>query len=199
MDILKLIKNRKSIRKYKNKKIPNRVLKRIIEAIIWSPSVHGIQPWKLFIVRSRDKIIKIVKILRFKAEKFGGTLGTSLYSSADIIDNSQIVIIVYNLKKLTELVSNTRFFRKIDRYYVKIAHITEIESVAAAIQNMILTAEELKIGSCWLTTPLFCEHEINKILNAGDSELIAIITLGYADEEGHRSRRRIISHMIKYI
>ncbi len=57
MDILRLIKERYTVRKYLNKKIPKRKIDKIIEAGIWASSVHGFQPWR-FIVITNDLFIK---------------------------------------------------------------------------------------------------------------------------------------------
>ena len=50
MEILEIIKKRKTIRKYTDKPIPKEVLDKILEAGIWGPSVHGLQPWKFVVV-----------------------------------------------------------------------------------------------------------------------------------------------------
>ncbi len=64
---------------------------------------------------------------------------------------------------------------------------------------MILVAESLGVGSCWLDTPLFCEKEINKLLGIKDEKLIAILTLGYPAEKGRRSKRKSLSETVRFI
>jgi len=64
---------------------------------------------------------------------------------------------------------------------------------------MILVAESLGIGSCWLTISLLCEKEINKLLGVKNEKLVAVLTLGYPQERGKRSKRKPISETVKYL
>ena len=52
--LLELIKNRKSIRDYQNKKIPNSDLKKILEAGYYAPSWMNSQPWKFILVENQE-------------------------------------------------------------------------------------------------------------------------------------------------
>jgi len=69
MDILELIKRRRSIRKYRKRNISNKKLRKIIEAGRWAPSIHGFQPWKFLVIRESSLIEKISKILINKSKK----------------------------------------------------------------------------------------------------------------------------------
>ena len=52
--LLELIKNRKSIRDYQDKKIPNSDLKKILEAGYYAPSWMNSQPWKFILVENQE-------------------------------------------------------------------------------------------------------------------------------------------------
>lgn len=59
-------------------------------------------------------------------------------------------------------------------------HIKDVQSCGAAIQNMLLTAHEMGIGSCWVGSLLEKADDINKILNIDNSlELMSVVSLGY--------------------
>lgn len=194
MNILKLIKNRKAIRKYQNKKISNKVIVKIIQAGTWGPALlaPGFQPWKFFVVQNRNIINLIGNELIKKAEKIGAGGNIVLRSTANTIYNAQIIIIIYNTGSLV------KFACGISKFYKKFAATAEISAISAAIQNMILAAETLHIGSCWLDTPVFCMKEINDLLKV-DGQLVAILTLGYPSEKGRRSKRKDFSEVVKYI
>jgi hypothetical protein len=58
-----------------------------------------------------------------------------------------------------------------------------IQSAAAAIENILLTATELKIGACWICN-LQRPRKIKKQLNIPQNfDIIAYITLGYVEED----------------
>lgn len=190
--ILEIIKERKTIRRYKDKPIPEKIIRKIIEAGRWGPSIHGIQPWKFVVIENKKLIKKITDRLIKKSKKIGAGANILLHFSADIIRNSPILIAIYNTKAFMQLAKRYR------ESYIKLAKVAEISAISAAIQNMVLVAESLGLGSCWLNTPLFCRKEINKLLNESN-ELAAILTLGYPQEKGKRSKRKPLSETVKYI
>jgi len=192
MDLLKLIKERKTIRKYKNKLIPKQAIDKIIEAGIWGPSVHGFQPWKFIIVRNELRIKEIAHLLIKKSQKIDIAARILLRSSADVISNSKILIVVCNQQSFSKWAS--RFKKE----YGKYAKLAELSAISAAIQNMTLVAHRLRIGHCWLDAPLFCEKQISKLLNTRN-KLAAILSLGYSDEKSKRSKRKQISQSVSYI
>lgn len=192
MNILELIKKRTTIRKYKKKRIPITIINSIIEAGIWSSSLHGFQPWK-FVVISNKKLIKSLSlILLNKSRRIGTGANIILHSSANTIANAKVLIIIYNSGEFVKLVN------KFNGLYAQVAKIAELSAISAAIQNMILMADNLGISSCWLSAPLFCKKEVNKLFNTSD-ELVAVLTLGYSAEKSKRSRRKPLFQTVKYL
>ena len=202
MDILKLIKNRKSIRRYKTKPLSKQIIKKIIEAGIWGPSVPSFlmqsQPWKFIVVKNKEIKDEIVRILDNKAKKSKAGVNIMLSSAKNIINNASIIIAIYNTKKLEKLMKEK--FKAIYSRFSFLIKKAELSAISAAIQNMILVAESLGVGSCWLDTPLFCKREINKLLKVKDGEeLVAILTLGYPAEKGKRSKRKPLFETVRFI
>ncbi|MCL7385880.1 MAG: nitroreductase family protein [Thaumarchaeota archaeon] len=58
-ELLNIIKGRRSVRSFLEKKIPDEHLKLIMEAGIWAPSGSNIQPWQFVLVREPELIRKI--------------------------------------------------------------------------------------------------------------------------------------------
>lgn len=54
--VLNLMKNRRSIRAYQKKEVPEDALMRILEGARWCQSASNRQPWRFIIVRNREKI-----------------------------------------------------------------------------------------------------------------------------------------------
>jgi nitroreductase len=197
-DILTIIKERRTIRKYQDKPIPKEIIDKIIEAGIWGPSVPSflqIQPWKFIVVTRKDKIEKIGKIVLQKAQKSEISVRIMLNTAANIIKGARALIIIYNSKDLDKLKDK---FKTIYSKFDKIIKTAQLSAISAAIQNMILTAEAQGLGSCWLDTPLFCRKELQKFLNSKE-DLAAVLTLGYPAEEGRRSLRKPFSETVEYI
>jgi nitroreductase len=55
MDVLEVVKNRRSIRVYKKQNLPQETIEKLVEAARWAPSAGNVQPWE-FVVASQPKI-----------------------------------------------------------------------------------------------------------------------------------------------
>ena len=57
-----------------------------------------------------------------------------------------------------------------------------LASACAAMQNLILAAANLGLGTCWMTSPLEDENNLHCILDIPDDrEMVAVIPLGYPE------------------
>jgi F420 biosynthesis protein FbiB-like protein len=66
----------------------------------------------------------------------------------------------------------------------KIEQVMAIQSVAAAIENMLLAAHIEGLGSCWFCAPLFCQGAVRKVLGIPRNVWPqALITMGYPVDE----------------
>ena len=71
MDILELIKTRRSIRKYKPGPVSEEEINKILEAGRWAPSADNSQPWRFIVLRSQEVRKKLADTLtwgRFLSE-----------------------------------------------------------------------------------------------------------------------------------
>jgi nitroreductase len=78
----------------------------------------------------------------------------------------------------------------------RVAEICNVQSIAAAVENMLLAAQELGIGSLWICDVFFAYPEISEWLekkNPGHGMLVAALAFGYG-EEAPRARARKTLH-----
>lgn len=65
MELLEIIKSRRSIRNYKNKPVEEENITKILEAARWAPSGLNNQPWKFIIVQNSNIIKQISKFTKY--------------------------------------------------------------------------------------------------------------------------------------
>ncbi len=73
MDIIEVIKTRRSIRKYLKKEIPNEVMMDILDCARLAPSAHNNQPWRFVVVTDqliKERLTKITKYGKFIKEAY---------------------------------------------------------------------------------------------------------------------------------
>jgi nitroreductase len=67
MDAIKTIKTRRSIRKYKDKPVPQKIVDDIIDCGMRAPSSCNTQPWAFVVVKDKEKIEKLSKISKYSS------------------------------------------------------------------------------------------------------------------------------------
>jgi len=73
----------------------------------------------------------------------------------------------------------------------------DIMAIGACIQNMLLRAYELGLGSCWLGEILNRRKDVEEYLKVGsDYELMAVVTVGYSDEEITKGCRKKLENFL---
>jgi F420 biosynthesis protein FbiB-like protein len=78
-------------------------------------------------------------------------------------------------------------------------YVMGVQSVAAAIQNILLAAYAEGLGSCWHCAPLFCAAEVRRVLKLPDDfQPQALITLGVAAESPNPPPRRSLREVILF-
>jgi len=81
MDILELIKTRRSIRKYKLDPVSEEEINKILEAGRWAPSASNRQPWRFIVLRSEETKRKLAETLTW-----GGFLSQAPLGIAVVIN-----------------------------------------------------------------------------------------------------------------
>ena len=59
INLLSLLIKRRSIRKYKNKKVEQEKIEKIIQAALWSPSGHAKYPWQFIVVNDKNLLSQL--------------------------------------------------------------------------------------------------------------------------------------------
>jgi len=154
MEFLKIIKERRSIRKFQKKEIPEEIIEKLIEALIWAPSAENLQSRKFYFVFNQEIKEKLAEAA------FG----------QDSISKAPLVVVAC----LDE---------DIFHYYGERGKsLYGICDVAVAVQNLMLLAHEQGLGTVWIGS--FYEKEISKILNLPENlRPIAIVPIGYPAEK----------------
>ena len=65
MDILNLLRSRRSVRVYQDKTIPQDLLLQILEAGRWAPTGANLQPWHFIVVTDQETRRKVGEVARF--------------------------------------------------------------------------------------------------------------------------------------
>jgi coenzyme F420-0:L-glutamate ligase/coenzyme F420-1:gamma-L-glutamate ligase len=190
LNFLDIIKDRRSVKKYLSTEVSKEVLFRILEAGRWAPSAHNAQPWRFIVIQDSATKQKLAKAMATrwnedmsKNEVPKEQRESLIKASAERFEKAPIIIITcLTMENMDEYLDDQR---------KKIEYFIAVQSVAAAIENMLLVAYGEGLGSCWFCAPLFCQDVVRKILKIPQHvDPQALITLGYpANEPTLRPRK----------
>ena len=76
--------------------------------------------------------------------------------------------------------------------------IVDIQSVGAAIQNILLAAQSSGLEPLWICDVFFAYDTLTKWLGA-EGEMIAAVSLGYPDQSPEPRPRKSVAEVTKYV
>lgn len=194
-DFFELVGSRASVRRFRPDPVPDEAVRKILWAATRAPTAGGRENWFFVVVKSDEARREVHRLLveahlryaaqvarmpperieRWRKAMEGGMYAAPLY-----------IAFYMDLGRLTSGgsrdVNDPEF-------------LMEVQSVAAAMENAVLAAWSLGIGSVWLGVPLLMEEEFNKVLKPPPGyKLMGMLALGYpAEEVKPRSRKPVES------
>lgn len=129
-ETLQVIRNRRSTRAFKPEQIKDEELKEILEAGIYAPSATNRQPWHFTVVQNKDLLER---------------LNASFKELAKISGNDYIRRVGENNNFHVFYSSPTVIFVSGD-----VNNGSAAVDCGAAVENMLIAAEAMDIGSCWI-------------------------------------------------
>ncbi|MGD9397731.1 MAG: nitroreductase family protein [Candidatus Thorarchaeota archaeon] len=165
MDILDIVKRRRHIHFFEPEPISDVTIRTLLEAARWAPSAGNLQPWEIIVINSEEDKERLVGVLRKKEYM-----------------RSAPVIFVFCADQ-----SRTR-----ERYGERGTSLYVIQDITAAIQNVLLTATALGLGSGWVGD--FDEDALKGFFKLPPNvRPMALIMIGKSNEYPTPPSRREIS------
>jgi nitroreductase len=209
MDIFETIEGRKSIRRFKQVPVSDEKLNKILDAGRWAPSANNTQPWSFIVIKDRAMLKAMAIAVRemidrmipfAESEKQAQRLAAYKGNYYTFFENAPVVIAV----------CMEAYDTGTDRLLAKMGYSAEeikrlrplpgLQSVAAAVQNMLLATHALGYGSCWMTGPLVAQEAFEKILGFGKEKLIAaLLPVGMPDENPPVRNRKALEVIVKSV
>ncbi len=209
MDLLDAIKGRKSIRRFKQMPVSDQDIQKILDAGRLAPSANNTQPWSFLVIRDRSVLKKMACATRDMIDRMisfaedgrqAQRLAAYKNSYYTFFEHAPVVVAVFMEASDTGT----------DRLLARMGYPTEdikrlrpspgLQSVAAAIEHMLLTVHALGYGSCWMTGPLVAQEAFEKLLGYGKEKAIAaLLPIGVPDEDPPARSRKSLEEITKTI
>lgn len=198
MDMHEAIHGRRSIRKYQVVKVEDEKLMKLAQAAITAPNGGNAQPWDFIFITDKDLIKELCKLLESvhseyfgKARKdmlIGERLDKAVSSYGRMANAPAFVLACLHNR-------NSQLNKPYEEWTIKWAH----HSIAAAMENLMLTAVAEGLGTCWLGTPSWQAEKIKSLFQIPeDVEIIALSPIGYPDESPKARPRMPLEEVIHF-
>ena len=169
MDLDKAIKQRKSVRNFRQTKKPDwRDIIECIDVMRYAPMAGGYFTLKIILVDDEEKIQKL-----------------SEAAQQNWISNTKYVVVVCSDSERTK-----KDFEERGEFYVR-------QQAGAAIQNFLLKIEEKGLSTCWVGH--FVEEIVKRVLNIPEKiQVEAILPVGYEFRKEKPSRKIDLDNILYF-
>jgi nitroreductase len=208
---LDAILSRRSIRRYRTDTVDKVSIERLIQAAISAPSGGNLQPWHFVVVENREMLGSIRDLIVKGIQDLPHTLGDS---SEDEVKHLQERYRKFSLFFFDAPITVFVFYSPAESAIAKhfkhqglgpdgVEHATgnvEVQSTAAAIENLLLAVHEMGLGACWMNPPFFVREEMTKMLGmAPPWRLLAMIPIGKPAETPAGTQRKPVREVTTFI
>ena len=207
MDLFDAIQGRKSIRRFKQQPVPDADINRILDAGRLAPSANNTQPWSFVVIRDKALLAKMAGAVREMIDRmvpFAGDekqaqrLAAYKGSYYTFFEHAPVVIAVFmeGYSAGTDRLLARMGYSAGD--IKRLRPLPGLQSVSAAIQNMLLAVHALGYGSCWMTGPLVAQESFEKLLGYGKDKFIAaLLPIGVPDENPPARSRKPLEEVVR--
>ncbi|MCE5284734.1 MAG: nitroreductase family protein [Pelosinus sp.] len=154
-DVMECMRDTHAVRQFKQVEIDDETIAKVLEAGCYAPSAGNLQPWYFFVVKN---------------SKVRQRLAEVSFEQSQLEEAPVAIVIMADPSRSNE------------RYGERGAQLYCLQDTAAAAENILLAANSLGLGTCWVGA--FDEPKVQEIVEAPPRlRAVAIICLGYSDEE----------------
>jgi nitroreductase len=205
--IEELIRSRRSVRRFKPEAPSRADIERLIEMAVQAPSASNKQPWRFFVVSDRALIARMANAVQTAVDRIVPHVRADFmdafraYGSYFVRFQEAPIVIVPIFRELVVL--SNLVGEAIDPGDAQRIGAMEFNSglisIGLALQNLMLYAHSVGIGTSCMTGPLLAADELRRTLEVPDSwRIAALVPTGYADEAPEPTTRKSANSVIRW-
>ena len=195
-ETVKTIHQRRSIRQFQDRPVEESLIQAVLDAANQAPSAHNQQSWRFIILKDQKKN-QLAQLVSQKALDFPKPSSSILRMAARSIGSAPVVIAVMNTGTLIR--HGTELFKIGQEASGDFFRTMEIQSSSAAVENLLLAATSLGLGSVWLGILFLIKDDVLAFLGEAQGEFMAVIPLGYPLRTHEGPRKQALEYVVKYL
>lgn len=186
MELHDAIYKRRSIRRYTGGTLSARQINDLIDAAAQAPSAKNRQPWFFYVINDPETKRRFVSQLNSGIDVLYEQYCRVSVPRPDILSAKNSVRIMEQAAAIILVKYVIRYDRYHDDGVCWPIHAADIEvadllSIGAAVQNMLLAAEEMQLGTLWVCDIFYAYPELTRFLKT-DAPILSAVCIGYPAE-----------------
>jgi nitroreductase len=192
--LFEAIHTQRAIRRFNDDPVSDEVIQRLLEAAIRAPSGRNTQPWRFLVIRDAETKQKIGEFYRHACEQAGIGQGPIPGLSRKV--NESVAHLALHMGDAPVLMLVC--YEYATEEAVGASTLLTGSSIYPAVQNLLLAARALGLGTALTTVHSMFETEIKAVLGIpANVQTAVLIPLGYPSPEERfgGSRRRPVAEV----
>ena len=193
MDVKEAIEKRKSIRRFKENEVSDKIIREIIDAARRAPSGCNVQPTRYFIIKDKETKEKLKKKIAFKQ---------------DFVYEAPVIIVLCGNPKEYENFKEIRYQQEEGTLPKDLTEVKRVlkgleeeranRDISIASVFFVLRATELGLGTCYIG--LINRDVLKEELNIPREWFIPfVIIMGYPAETPKQRPRKDLDEIMKFV
>jgi len=179
-DFFEVVTTRRSVRRYKPDPVPDELIQKILDAARWAPTGGNLQPWVFYVITDPKLKDAIVETTYIGYDKETGR-------PQKWIGTAPVIILI---------VADTKQHKA--RYGRFGAELGTLFDIGACIENMLLAATALDLGSCWIAG--FDADDLTQVVNLPKGvRPLSLVTIGYPQKVPSPPPRLSVEEITTYL
>lgn len=201
------IRSRRSVRRYTRLKPARELIEKLIEIAACAPSASNKQPWRFFVADEPSTISRMASAVQEAVERIARhvepAFGDAFRAYGDYFvrfREAPVVIVpaFRELEVLSNLVDTQTGIEDLETIG-QMEFNSGLISTSLAIQNLMLYAHSVGLGTSCMTGPLVAVRQIKAILQIPDSwKVAACVPVGYPDESPQPVGRKSVKTVVRW-
>jgi nitroreductase/ketosteroid isomerase-like protein len=187
--LFRIMKERRTVRKFKPDRIPNEHIRKILDAARFAPTAGNIQPWKFLVIKDRARLDSLEQILKASWEK-------RMAAEKHLDDKTRILNIKTGAEAIADIMTAPVYILVFVNPTVYPHYATWDGCLAA--ENLMLAARALGYGTGFFTS-YFPEEMVKSFVKAPDKlRFVCATPIGLPEEWPETPEKKSLDEIVVY-
>lgn len=195
-ETVKTIRMRHSVRTFTRDEVTDEEIQVLLDAANAAPSAHNQQAWRFTVIRGGKKQ-ELAQLVTAQSARFPKPAAALLRMGAKSILSAPVVIAVSNTGDLIR--HGTELFKVEKEIALDFFRTMEIQSSAAAVENILLAGTSLGLGTVWLGVLYLIKDEVLRFLGQPEGEFMAVVPVGRPTRTGSGPKKQPLEMKVRIL